>query len=314
MYKGNVTVFAKISLLVVTVILVGILAVSLFLNISHSVKLLKTIGFLHKELDSGFTNVNYQMQLDENNLFVIEADKAKQITENLVFFDNIKARTVVGDVDFSAKADTGNFDEIIKLFILNNNVTINYFANLSKSEEVRINVVKQEVLFPVRVNISSEGYNFTADFLKYDVANKQLIEARNSDYLDILTKDRVQAELVLGDKSDANLLTASNARLTNDDMILTGKNFLIRLIDNKQIENINASGDIKMVNPKYKITSEKLFYDPKLATIKFMHDVILLTDGGEVRGEQLVYDMKADMARFVNDGDKRIKVKINKLQ
>ncbi|MBT4989059.1 MAG: LPS export ABC transporter periplasmic protein LptC [Rickettsiales bacterium] len=313
MYKNRFKLFTKSFFFIVIATLVTILIISVFFNISNSVFMLEKVNLTKEKPDAGFTNVTYQMQMDEDKLFEIEADKAKQVTKNLVFFDKVKIKSIKGDINFSAEAQAGTFDEIIKLLIFNNDVKINYFNDFAESEEVKINIGSQEVTYPEFVRISSPEYHFTAEFLKYDVSRGQLVEARNSEYHNKVNGNILESEIILSDQENPNLLKASNVRITNNDIVLTGQDFQIALLENNIIEHINASGAIKMINPKYIITSEKLFYDPKNLIIQFRENVILKSESGEMVGDNLIYDINTDIAKFVNLNDKQIRAKLGKL-
>jgi lipopolysaccharide export system protein LptA len=312
MYKNNFRILYKSFFLLVIFILIGFLAFSVFFNISSSVKILNKIDDDFAQLDSGFENIEFQITDSDQNLYKLAANSAKNITKNLILFDNVKIEQVIGSDQLFASSDSASFDEMQNNVILNQNVNLQYFAYNAQTEELVFDVKRSALIFPVNLNVESKEIKFSAANLEFDINNKIIISASDISYNKFTTKELVTADFIETDQDNFSVVNALNVEYHFQDVILTGENFSFLLSESRDLVEVKADSNIKMINSQYQITATNLLYNVADSQLHFVNKVKMVSDQGVVEGDALIYDLNSETAKLVSK--EKVRTKLNNLE
>jgi len=312
MYKNNFRILYRSFFLLVIFVLIGFLAFSVFFNISSSVKILNKVDDDFAKLDSGFEKIEFQISDSKENFYKLEANSAKHITKNLILFDNVRIEQIIGSDNLSASSDSASFDEMQNNVILNQNVNLQYFSYNAKTQELVFDVERALLIFSTNLDAESKDIKFSSANLEFDINNKIIISASDISYNKVAEKELVTADLIETDKEDFSLVNALNVEYHFQDIILSGKNFSFVLSESRNLVEVKADSNIKMVNSQYQITATNLLYNVSDAKIHFVNKVKMVTDQGVVEGDALIYDINSNTAKLVSKD--KVRTKLNNLE
>ena len=260
-----------------------------------------------EKLDSGFENIEFQITDSNKNLYKLAANSAKNITKNLILFDNVKIDQVIGSDQLFASSDSASFDDMQNNVILNQNVNLQYFAYNTQTEKLVFDVKQSVLIFPESLNVESKEIKLNAANLEFDINNKIIISASGISYNNFTAKELITADFIETDQDNFRLVNAFNVEYHFQDVILSGENFSFLLSDSRDLVEVKADSNIKMVNSQYQISATNLFYNVADAKLNFVNKVKMVSDQGIVEGDALIYDLSSETAKLVG----KEKVKLN---
>ena len=195
---------------------------------------------------------------------------------------------------------------------MNKNVNLQYFAYNAQTQELVFDVERSTLIFPESLNVVSQEIKFSATNLEFDINNKIIISASDISYNKFTTKELILADFIETDKGNFNLVKALNVEYLFQDVILTCKNFSFLLSESRNLIEVKADSNIKMVNSQYQITATNLLYNVADAQLHFVNKVKMVSDQGVVEGDALIYDLSSETAKLVSK--EKVRTKLNNLE
>ena len=254
---------------------------------------------------NGFSDIAYQILINDNDLFVINAAKANNLENDILDLHKIEIKPLESNIDFNLEADLCIFDQKAKKLLINKNVKFNYFDNKAQTENFLIALKENLILFPKKLHITHPEFNLTSQEAEINYKIKLLNFAKNVEYISKIKKEEFYADIVEGDSEDSSLFFAENFNIIQDSNNLTGKKLTLKLDKNHEIKLITAKENIKFTNIDIEITSNNMKYDRNNHEIEFSDNVILTNIDGKAFGDRLIYDLKNQDARFIGDDKKQ---------
>ena len=84
------------------------------------------------------------------------------------------------------------------------------------------------------------------------------------------------------------------------------------LSESRDLIEVKAHSNIKMVNSQYQISATNLFYNVADAKLHFVDKVKMVSDQGVVEGDSLIYDLNSETAKLVSK--EKVRTKLNNLE